>query len=354
MGKPIVVIADTDTNYLGPLELKFAEELYKRIDLEIISDAAYFQEYFSVPSEIALLIVSEQLYSEMLHRHDIKQLFVLAEDPKNGGESEGDGVSYKNIFKYSSTNEIFNEIMYAAANNLQQSDLSEKESQVLLFYSASGGAGKTTAALGTAACLSANHKKTIYIDAEYIHTFQRYLTDKSFVSNNVYSEFRADNAQIFDNIRHYVRSEKFDYIPPFCVSLSSLNINFAVYKVLIDAIKKTKEYDYILVDIDSALSAEKIDLFSAADRVVILLNQDHYSIFKTDILMNSISVSDKEKNIFVCNKYRSDSENAILSESSAERFIVSEYIEHIDDMDSITIGGLANIKGFQKLAFLLI
>ena len=38
MAKPRIIIADTDINYIIPLQLKFVEDFFEKIDLEIISD----------------------------------------------------------------------------------------------------------------------------------------------------------------------------------------------------------------------------------------------------------------------------------------------------------------------------
>ena len=42
MAKPRIIIADTDINYIIPLQAKFAEEYPNETDLEIITDADYF------------------------------------------------------------------------------------------------------------------------------------------------------------------------------------------------------------------------------------------------------------------------------------------------------------------------
>ena len=46
MSKPLIIIADTDELYLTNLERKFLEEFDDQIDLEIISDADYFEKRF--------------------------------------------------------------------------------------------------------------------------------------------------------------------------------------------------------------------------------------------------------------------------------------------------------------------
>lgn len=47
MSRARVIVADTDINYIIPLQLKFAEEFFDAIDLEIISDRSYFEELFA-------------------------------------------------------------------------------------------------------------------------------------------------------------------------------------------------------------------------------------------------------------------------------------------------------------------
>lgn len=43
MSKPRIIIADTDISYIIPLQQKFIEEYFEKIDLEIISDPSYYE-----------------------------------------------------------------------------------------------------------------------------------------------------------------------------------------------------------------------------------------------------------------------------------------------------------------------
>ena len=61
MAKPRIIIADTDINYIIPLQAKFAKEFPGETDLEIITEPAYFEQLFSSPQKIDILIVSNQL-----------------------------------------------------------------------------------------------------------------------------------------------------------------------------------------------------------------------------------------------------------------------------------------------------
>ena len=56
MAKPRIIIADTDVNYVIPLQLKFAEDFYQKVDLEIITDRTYFDQLFSTPQRVELVV----------------------------------------------------------------------------------------------------------------------------------------------------------------------------------------------------------------------------------------------------------------------------------------------------------
>ena len=55
MARPKVIIADEDANYIVPLQFKFVTDFFNKIDLEIITDRAYFDDYFSKPQNAEIL-----------------------------------------------------------------------------------------------------------------------------------------------------------------------------------------------------------------------------------------------------------------------------------------------------------
>ena len=73
MVKSTIILADTDEKFLTPLELKFVEELDEDADIEIITEASYFNEYFLSPKSASVLVVSEDLYTSDLQKQYIKK-----------------------------------------------------------------------------------------------------------------------------------------------------------------------------------------------------------------------------------------------------------------------------------------
>ena len=64
MSKPRIIIADTDISYIIPLQVKFIEEYFEKVELEIITDREYFMTLFSAPQRADFLLV---LFINKLH-----------------------------------------------------------------------------------------------------------------------------------------------------------------------------------------------------------------------------------------------------------------------------------------------
>ena len=103
MARPRIIIADTDVNYILSLQLKFVEEFFEKIDLEIITDRNYFENMFESPQRAEVLIVSEDLYDLSIQKHNIGNVFLMTE--KNEEEQTAD-LNVTRIFKYTSIKDV--------------------------------------------------------------------------------------------------------------------------------------------------------------------------------------------------------------------------------------------------------
>lgn len=350
MSKPLIVIADTDENYLETLEYKFLETLDEKITLEIISDYDYYMEFFSTPRTAEMVVVDEKLYARDLQKHNIANLFVLTEEIESGNTEELD---ITHIFKYSGIKEIFNELIYRSKDKLLGDEQEKKETQVISLYSAIGGTGKTSLSLGLAECLVQNHQKVLYINTESIQAFAYYLRDKSGMSNDGYRAIRDDKTYIYRNIRHFIRKEGFYYVPPFLTTLDSLNLDDSIYSTMVTGAKESREYDFVIVDIEAGYSKAKMELLQRSDKIIMVMQQDAVSLIKTEYILRNIDLQDGEKYLFVCNKYQENMENAYFDSQMQKKFPINEYIENVTTkIDSVE--QLSRLNGIQKLAYMFI
>lgn len=347
MAKSTIILADTDEKFLSPLELKFLEELDYNAELDIITDKKYFNEYFSSPKSASVLVVSEELYSSDLQKHNITSIFVLTEETDEGGTED---LGIDKIFKYSSTKEIYKQV--TALSPINADTNKEKETTVVLVYSASGGVGKSTIALGISEALAKGFNKVLYLNAERINSFQHHLTNSTTIPNSAIPEFTNVSGNFFGRINHVIRNEGFDYLPPFSMALPSIGLDFSVYAEIVKAAKSTKQYDVIVIDTDSTFDKDKADLITLANKVIIVFEQTNNSVCATNALLKNISCNDSEKYYFVCNNFSEKETNALMSENNKQAFIVNEYIHHFDNFDSIS--DIAKNPDIQKISYLII
>lgn len=350
MEKLLIVMVDEDENYLMPLELKFTEELKNRAEIVVITSKEYLNLFFSDPKEIDILLINENLFTEDLKRHNIKNIFILSED-----EHEESLESPQNICKYTSVKEIYNLIISNVKSVEINEDGKNVENKVIVIYSPIGGSGKTILSAGISAILNKNNKKALYINTEVLQNFSNILFDnaspyasKSFEKGLVEKDFN-----IVQKLINSIGKGEFDYILPFKQALSSLEIDLEKYIYLISKIKEAEIYDYIIVDTSIELTNEKCHLMSLADKVVIIANQDKNSAIKIDSLLDNIDCSNKNKFVFVCNKFAKGNENYLINNTIKNNFVVKENISLITE-ENLSIKELEKNNELKKLSYDLI
>ena len=352
MAKPRIIIADTDISYIVPLQLKFVEDFFEKVELEIITDEEYFDTLFSTPQRADILIVSEGLYSQAMRRHNISHIFVMNEQYE---EDQTADLNVNHIFKYTSIKEIFNEITGKSADVLKLDKSEKKETQVVLFYSASGGTGKTTAAMGVSASLTKNYKRVLYINAACLQVFQHMLENHSAITAaDVYTKLASAGDNVYADIKHVIRKELFSYLPPFKAALMSLGLNYSVFEKIVLSAKKSGDYDFIIVDADITFDEDKATLFNIADKIIVVVKQTLASVLATNILVSNINGASTDKYVFICNDFDKEEDNALISPNVALKFSVSDYIDHFNHYANMKPDDLSKESCIQKTAFLII
>ena len=353
MAKPRIIIADTDINFVIPVQLKFIEDFFDKVELEIITEGEYFNNLFSTPQSADILIVSEELYSHDVQRHNISHIFVLNEQFE---EDQTVDLKVNHIFKYKpNINEIFNEIIGKSADVLKLEKTGKQETQVVLVYSASGGVGKTTVAMGISAALTKNYKRVLYINAARLQVFQHMIKERSAITaTDVYAKLTCPSENIYSDIRHVIRKELFSYLPPFKAALMSLGLNYSVFEKIIVSAKKSGDYDFIVVDADVTFDEDKAGLLNIADKVLVVVKQTFASVLATNILVSNINGANADKYVFICNDFNKERDNALISPNIALKFSVSDYIEHFNRYANMKPDDFSKESSIQKAAFLVI
>lgn len=356
MGKPRVIIADEDFNYIVPIQIHLVEELFDQIDLEIITDKNYFAELFKSPQEADLLIISDVLFSEELDKHAIKHGFILSESPVTEEQYASD--RFVSIYKYTNVKEIFS-VIHGEAGIAVPTVSSSDGTKVVLVTAAAGGVGKTTVAFGIASSLSNHFKKVLYINVDYLQTFQSLMSNGTpIMDSKVYAEFSRSttNSQggFFRSLKHLIRRENFFYIPPFKGALLSIGLEHSIWVTLVREAKESGEFDYIVIDADISLNQDKIDLIDMADRIVLVTTQFKAAVYALNQLLENIELPNDEKITFICNQFDPRLENALLDQSFAQNIFVDGYVEKMDNYWEERQSKFSEDLEIQKIAMSLI
>jgi cellulose biosynthesis protein BcsQ/galactitol-specific phosphotransferase system IIB component len=357
MGKPRIIIADTDLNYITLLELKFVEELFDKVNLEMITDKEYFDSLFLTPQKADVMIVSDDFYRETLTIHnDIENIFLITEN------NTGQQTLHKNvieIYKYSNVNIIYSQIAGASGLGAKASNNSApKKSQIILFFSATGGVGKTLLSMSVAAALANQFRQVLYINAGHLQTFQQHFKQQgAIISIDTYAKLTAKSDNAYPVIKEYIRKEKFSYVPPFKASLVALGMSYKIYESLAISAKKTGEYDYIIVDTETALHESNMNLLNTADRVVFVMNQNESSVVAANMMVDNINGLNSDKHIFICNNFDKQKNNAIVTMNKGLKFSVDEYVNHVlEDTETgreVSYEEMAENESIKKIAMFL-
>ena len=353
MSRPRVIIADEDRGYIIPLQLKFVKEYFNQIDLEIITDRQYFLELFSTPQKAEILILSDELYDSSLQKHNIGYIFVMTEQSE---ESEAGDLNINKLYKYTSVKEIFNEIVGKSKGAFHIGSDEKQETRIILVTSANGGTGKTTIAMGVSAFLTKYYKKRVlYLNASRLQNFQYMLdNDAPVTSPEIYMKLQSPTGQIYEEIKHVLRKESFSYLPTFKAALMSVGLEYSVYGKIALSAKKSGDFDFIMIDAESALDEDKARLLDIADRVVIVTEQSVNAVEAVNALISNINGMKSDKYIFICNKFEKESYNALISPTVKLKFTVNEYV------DKFVVNGIPKCEklsekdGIKKTALLIL
>lgn len=350
MGKPRIVIADSDTEYIKPLLQKFIKEFFDKADIEVITDKNFLDSFFVNPQRIDIFLVSEEFYDPSMKLHDIAHIFVLCEEVVSGGTEELD---LNRIGKFTSTNEIFNEIIGVSSKDVDFTGIEKKESRLIVVTSASGGTGKTTLAMGIAGSLAKDYKRVLYISAARLQNFMYFFKNQVGISSrDVLEQLKNPNENAYELVKPMIRHEGMSYVPAFNAALMSYEIPFTVYLNIALTAKRSGDFDFIIVDLENVFDEKSLQFLDAADRVVVVLNQSEAATYAVNNFVSNVNVHGQEKYFFVCNEYDKNAKNALSSGAYELKFNINEYIEKINAEISGNIEELSNIKGIRKLSVL--
>lgn len=345
MRNPRVIIACKDKEYIFPIKQRFIELYFDGADFEIITEEDYFKSLFSTQQKAELLVLDECLFDESIKRHAIDKICILAEEDSNNQSD----TNIIRVYKYSSIKEVFKRISSCLSVHSSDAEITTK---IITVTSASGGTGKTTVSLGVAAALESSGFSTLYIDAEWLQTFQWNMQDKNSINDiRTYTILAGEKADKYQAIKHFVKKEEFSYLPGFRDPIISQGLNNTMYLDIIKSAHDSGDYDCILVDTDHVFDTTKAKLLEMSDYVLLITDAAESSIRALNRFVDGIDGSSTGKYIFVCNK--SDKSTSAAGNIEQAAYHINEYIACKTQADQMSISDWGTLEEIQSIAYLI-
>jgi len=337
-----ILLADADEKYLHVLKRRFTEELKNKASIEIITNQAYFTQQFSMPQTLSLLVVSEDWYEAGLERHNIANLFLLTtnrdEAPKNGHPS---------IYKYDAVKALFERI-YKPCEFPDDEPKRPVATKVIAVYSPIGGIGTTTIAIGLGFALARQKKKVLYLATDGLQNFQ-FLLPADRLPNGAERPLRNDDGagDVFPHLTPLLRIHAgLSYLPPFQQPLAALRWKAEHWINLCQFVRKSKQYDYIILDCPSEFSSGNSKLLGPVELRLIIAGQSHFDVLKLGNFTRCFD-SSVGRTEYICSRYDKNQPNCLLDEAFAASVPIKEYIEETAELS--TPGGLLKPNVLDRL-----
>jgi|GEM_PF-7082871 len=187
MDKKNIVIADFNEEYLAALEFEFVKNLEQSVDIHIITDEKYFNEYFGMPQKIDILIIDEALVHETIIKQNISKIFMLSESEEKVSDVNIGNKRIYHLYRYDNVKENYHKVMgqtNLAVHNTAGMVKNTPKTNVITVYSPVGGSGVTVAALGICCAMKKLGKRVLYIDTNTLQNFDCYFMNKDCPSHS--------------------------------------------------------------------------------------------------------------------------------------------------------------------------
>jgi MinD-like ATPase involved in chromosome partitioning or flagellar assembly len=316
MKKLNLVVADQDITYITFVTNYIHNSEYsKRFIVKSFTKVDVLQQYINTKPAIDILLISEDFEVNSLES-SITTLKLSQQNDEESGNL---------LFKYQSVSTI----LQKAIGNCEEGKPSKglpvesEGTNIISFYSAVGGAGKTVTAINLSKQLSHSGNKVFYLNLELINSTPIFFpSDPLRNSSDLLYLLKAKPAMVAAELHNLKKTDPFSEIDYFDFGMNGEEMRELTkedVKLLVTCLRETNSYDYIFIDLDSSLEERVLGALESSDCIITLLTNDITAMTRTSMMMKQAKrlLNDKGfefKLRFVLNKYLGNSGGEIQEE----------------------------------------
>lgn len=282
-------ICDSDDIYLEKLRIYLITKK-SMFNIHTFSDSAQLKNVVDTTrNRIDILAVSYDTYSDSVDEISAIVKIILSE----GYENDLPG-KYIVVNKFQKTENLINNILKIFEKNSDQFTLNEAASQskIVGVYSPVGGCGKTALSLLLARAFKNLGLNVFYLNVERICSITQESRDNASLSN-VFFGIKSKGTEVLSLINENIVNDSASGVSMFACPESYLEwneLNAEQRRTLITQIYESGKFDIIVIDFDSELNGEKLDMLSLYNHILVPFTDEDYSNKKIQVMKHELDL----------------------------------------------------------------
>lgn len=316
--KHTLVFLDTAKEFIGRYEEELIKRYADRVDIHIITDNEFAEDYFNTMESIDLLILPEADYHDSLQGKKLRRILLL----KNEIDEEESDLprNVKVMLNFLPPEEIFEEITdFFARLDLEMTAPEEKEgkgTKVIAVYSPIGGCGKSLMAIGLARKLKRLDQKVLLVGCDDLQSFEVFMEDNDYADDGLAEALREPNEDTYWTILQNIGYDEFSYLKPFRRVPHAVGVGRTQMRSFVNLMREKGDFDILILDVGTRVDEAGVGLMERADEIVLITEPTIAAMRKMARIAGDDAMLPQKKCILVSNQYHSDglrySEDAIF------------------------------------------
>ncbi|MBR2188927.1 MAG: AAA family ATPase [Eubacterium sp.] len=320
-----LVIIDSDYEYVRSIEPEIIRKYAEKVDVQIITDEAYIEKYFSEPRAIDVLIIDEHNYGEYLKNHEIHQTFLMLPEidiersvPRN--------VSV--LVKYLPESDLYQTISDAFARIdleavVPEDQAAQHETRVVAVYSPIGGCGKSLISIGLARKLKMLDQKVLLIGCDDVQSFSVFGDMDLYADPQLAEELCDPDEDTYWMVLQNLAVGEVTYLKPFDRAPHAMGVGRTQWRAFVTMMKEKGDFDYLILDIGSRVDEAGRELMNKADEIVLITEPNLMATKKVQRIAGDTEMLPQKKCFLISNEYHGDgmrfAEDAVFDQLAAYR-----------------------------------
>ena len=312
-----LVIVDSDYDYVRSIEPEIIRRYAEKVDVQIITDEAFMDVWFSEKREIDVLIIDKNHYGDYLNQHDIHQIFLMI--PEIDIEQKVPR-SVRVMVKYLPEGELFEAVNDAFARidlaAVAPDRKPQHETRVVAVYSPIGGCGKSLISIGLSRKLRMLDQKVLLIGCDDVQSFSVFGDLDLHADADLAEELRDPGENTYWTILQNLAGGDVTYLKSFDRAPHALGVGRTQWKSFVRLMKEKGDFDYLILDIGSRVDEAGTSLMNQADEIVLVTEPNLMATRKVQRIAGDPDILPNKKCFLVSNEYHTDgmrfSEDAVF------------------------------------------